>query len=115
MSTEIQGVFIAILIKSYSTLFKLAEIYNNQYFYKKSNKMDIHNEKLGLIEWILKINDLSIIKELKNIQKSHSNSDDWWNQLKQEELESIKRGLKDIEEGRIHTHETVKKMYEKYL
>lgn len=32
-----------------------------------------------------------------------------------EELESINRGLKDFEEGKIHSHETVRKLYEKYL
>jgi len=30
-------------------------------------------------------------------------------------LESINRGLKDIEEGRIHSHESVRKLYSKYL
>ena len=29
--------------------------------------------------------------------------------------ESIVRGLKDFEEGRIHSNETVRKLYEKYL
>jgi predicted transcriptional regulator len=32
-----------------------------------------------------------------------------------EELESINRGLKDIDEGNIHSHETARKIYEKYL
>jgi len=30
-------------------------------------------------------------------------------------LESINRGLKDFEEGRIHSHESVRKLYSKYL
>lgn len=30
-------------------------------------------------------------------------------------IESINRGLKDFEEGRIHSNETVRKLYEKYL
>jgi predicted transcriptional regulator len=33
----------------------------------------------------------------------------------QAEKESIERGLKDIEEGRVHAHETVQKLYGKYL
>jgi len=32
-----------------------------------------------------------------------------------EELESINRGLKDFEEGKIHSHESARKIYEKYL
>jgi len=35
--------------------------------------------------------------------------------LSQEEIESIEKGLKDLEEGRIHPHETARKIYEKYL
>jgi RNA polymerase-binding transcription factor DksA len=32
-----------------------------------------------------------------------------------DELESINRGLKDIEDGKIHSNETARKLYEKYL
>ena len=32
-----------------------------------------------------------------------------------EELESINRGLRDFEEGKIHANETARKLYEKYL
>ena len=32
-----------------------------------------------------------------------------------EELESINRGLRDFEEGKIHSNETARKLYEKYL
>jgi predicted transcriptional regulator len=39
----------------------------------------------------------------------------WEETLTQEEIESIERGLKDLEEGRIHSHETARKVYEKYL
>ena len=31
-----------------------------------------------------------------------------------DELESINRGLKDFEEGKIHSNETARKLYEKY-
>ena len=31
------------------------------------------------------------------------------------ELDSINRGLKDFEEGRTHSNEAVRKLYEKYL
>ena len=77
--------------------------------------MDIQAEKLSLIEWISRINDQSIIAKLKNLQADYIGSDDWWDELNQEEKESIERGLKDIEEGRVHSHETVKEIYGKYL
>ncbi len=77
--------------------------------------MNIQTEKLGLIAWILKLNDTSMIKKLKRIKDEYIKSEDWWDTLNKEELDSINRGLKDFEEGRIHSHETARKIYEKYL
>jgi hypothetical protein len=77
--------------------------------------MNIQTEKLNLIEWISGLNDTSIIDRLREIKDDYSKSKDWWDTLKKEELASINRGLKDFEEGRIHSHETARKIYEKYL
>ncbi len=77
--------------------------------------MNIQTEKLNLIEWISQLNDTSVIKKLKGIREDYSKSRDWWETLKKEELESINRGQKDFEEGRVHSHETARKIYEKYL
>jgi len=77
--------------------------------------MNIHIEKLGLIEWITGLNDLAIIEKLKKIQIENALSSDWWDKLTIHEKESIERGMKDIEEGRVIPHETVRKKYEKYL
>jgi len=77
--------------------------------------MNIHAEKLDLIEWISRLNDNSIIDKLRQIKEDYSKSKDWWDTLKKEEIESINRGLKDFDEGRIHSHDTARKIYEKYL
>ncbi len=77
--------------------------------------MNIHIEKLDLIEWISKLNDTSIIEKIQEIRKNYIHSKDWEDTLNQEEIESIEEGLKDMEEGRIHSHETARKVYEKYL
>jgi hypothetical protein len=77
--------------------------------------MNIQTEKLGLIEWISQINDISIIEKIKSIQEDYSKSKDWWDFINKEELESIENGLKDLENGKIHSHETARKIYEKYL
>lgn len=71
--------------------------------------MNIQTEKLSLIEWISQLNDYSIVDRLREIKK-HSEE-----QQNQAELESVKRGLKDLEEGRVHSNETARKIYEKYL
>jgi len=77
--------------------------------------MNIQTEKLELIEWITKLNDSSVIAKIRELKLSYTQSKDWWDSLKKEELESIERGLKDLEEGRTHSHETVRSIYEKYL
>lgn len=77
--------------------------------------MNIQSEKLELIDWIARLNDSSVIEKLRELKASYSQSKDWWETLKMEELESIERGLKDFEEGRIHSHETARSIYGKYL
>lgn len=77
--------------------------------------MNIQNEKLNLIEWISKLNDTRIIDKLKELKDDYSKSKDWWDTLKKEELDSINKGLKDFEEGRTHSHDTARKIYEKHL
>ena len=77
--------------------------------------MNIQAEKLGLIEWITRLNDLSVIEKIKQIHDDYSKTSDWWDEISIAEKESINRGLKDISEGKVHSHESVKKIYEKYL
>jgi len=77
--------------------------------------MNIYLEKLGLIQWITELNDSSIIEKLKKFQAENSLSADWWDYISKEEKESIERGLKDIQDGKVHSHQTVRKTYEKYL
>lgn len=73
------------------------------------------NRKLDLIEWISKLNDISIIEKLSKIKDDYSKSKNWWDTMEKEEIESINRGIKDFEEGRIHSHDTARNIYGKYL
>ncbi|MCW3789769.1 hypothetical protein [Plebeiibacterium sediminum] len=77
--------------------------------------MNIQTEKLDLIEWISRLNDTSIIEKLTKIKDDYSKSKDWWDSLKKEEMESIDRGLKDFEEGRVFSHDSARNIYGKYL
>jgi predicted transcriptional regulator len=77
--------------------------------------MNIQTEKLDLIEWISKLNGTLIIDKLRELKDDYSKSKDWQDTLKKEEIDSINRGLKDFEEGKIHSHDTARKVYEKYL
>lgn len=77
--------------------------------------MNIQTEKLNLIEWISRLNDNSVIDKLRQIKADYIKSGDCWDDIQQEEIESIERGLKDFDEGRVHSHATARKLYEKYL
>jgi hypothetical protein len=81
----------------------------------KNDKMNIQAEKLSLIEWLSTLKDTSIIEKLKAIKDDYSKSKDWWDTLNKEELKSIERGLKDLEDGKIHSYDTARKVYERYL
>ena len=77
--------------------------------------MNIQAEKLGLIEWIARLNDSKTIEKLKQFREEYSKSSDWWDEISITEKESIERGLKDIENGKVHSHDSAKKIYGKYL
>ena len=77
--------------------------------------MDLTTQKLELIEWLIQLKDKSLIDYLNTIKDSISSDTDWWDELTDDQKASIERGMKDIEEGRFHTHESVKKKYERYL
>jgi predicted transcriptional regulator len=76
------------------------------------SKMNIQSEKLQLIEWISRLEDSDIVNILRQVKENLSGETV---KLSQEEQAGIDRGLKDIEEDRVHSHESVKKIYDKYL
>jgi hypothetical protein len=77
--------------------------------------MNIQSEKLNLIEWISKLEDSDIVLMLRQIKNNFTGEGDSDIELSKEEIESIERGMNDFEEGRVHTDESARKIYEKYL
>ena len=67
--------------------------------------------KLELIEWMSKLEDEDTIKYLKIVKDAKTSKTDWWDDLTQEQISGIERGLRDIEEGRIVSHDEVKLKY----
>lgn len=67
--------------------------------------------KLELIEWLSKLDDRSTIEYLKIVKDNASDDRDWWNELSETEKAGIERGLDDVKNGRIHSHEDVKAKY----
>ncbi|MBE0637809.1 MAG: hypothetical protein IH598_04760 [Bacteroidales bacterium] len=67
--------------------------------------------KLELITWMANLTDLETINYLKIIKDESSKGEDWWDDLTNEQKAGIERGLKDLDDGRIIPHETVKNRY----
>ena len=62
--------------------------------------MKSENIKIELIEWLTRLEDNSILTSLLQFKKS-TESGDWANDLSQEQVESLKRGLSDLENNKI--------------
>ncbi len=67
--------------------------------------------KLELIEWLTKLEDDETIQYLKIVKDSKSTEHDWWEDLSENEKKGIEKGLKDIEAGRVVSHDEVKSKY----
>jgi len=71
--------------------------------------MDIQIEKYKLIEWLMNLEDESIISKLKAIMSKNADASDWADDISETEKLLINAGLKDLEEGNTFTHEQVMK------
>ena len=71
--------------------------------------MGLEAIKLELIEWLTKLDDKETINYLKVVKDSSSEKKNWWHSLSEDQKRGIRKGLKDIEEGRVIDHDDVKK------
>jgi predicted transcriptional regulator len=67
--------------------------------------MDIKEEKINLIHWLSKINDTKIINQIKAIQLENEELNIY--HLSSDEKRAIEKGLKQIKEGKVKSHEQV--------
>ena len=65
--------------------------------------MNIQTLKYEIIEWITKTNDNALLNTLKSIKDSNIATADWFEDLSQEEIESLNRGVADHEKGDVLT------------
>ena len=75
--------------------------------------MNIQNTKIELIQWLTTLEDKSLIQKIMDLRKSESK--DWWNEISEEEKNSIELGVSDAEKGNLRPLSEVKKIYEKWL
>lgn len=65
--------------------------------------MDLQAEKLKLVQAVLNIDDISLIKEVGNLLKSKSH--DWFDDLSDDQQQSVMRGIEQADRGETITHE----------
>jgi hypothetical protein len=68
--------------------------------------MDVSALKLDVVQKILDMKNPSVLQKIDNILKEAAD-EDWWDQLPPEIQDSIFEGIRDIEEGRVFTHEQI--------
>ncbi|RMA56300.1 hypothetical protein [Ulvibacter antarcticus] len=76
-------------------------------------EVNIQDKKIELIQWLSTLNDISIIEKLMKLRDREKT--DWWNEISTLEIESIEKGLKDADQGKLKSHSEAKKLYEKWL
>jgi len=76
-------------------------------------ELNIQNSKIELIQWLTTLNDKSMITKLMEIRKNQTAN--FWNELSEEEKESIQKGIADADVGKLNNHSEAKKLYEKWL
>ena len=67
--------------------------------------MDIQAEKLELMQAILNIEDIGLIKKVKKLLSKPTESHDWFDDLKEDQLLSIERGLEQADRGEFISHD----------
>ena len=73
-------------------------------------EMDMHMEKLKLIEWLARLNDLSVLQEFLDLKKSKEI--DWWDSISEEEKAEILEGLYQAEKGDLTPHKEAMVKYD---
>lgn len=75
--------------------------------------LSLENKKIELIQWLSTLNDKALIDELMEFREKEKN--DWWDEISTSEKESIEKGIKDADNGKLASHSNVRKTYEKWL
>jgi hypothetical protein len=68
--------------------------------------MDIQALKIDLVQKILHTQDTTLLSIISNLFQKEVEKD-WWDQLPPEVQDSIFEGIRDIEKGKVFTHDQV--------
>ncbi len=75
--------------------------------------INLQTKKIELIQWLTTLEDSSVIDQLMNIRKKDDAG--FWDESSLIEQKSIEKGIQDANDGKLTSHSTVKKKYEKWL
>lgn len=73
----------------------------------------LQKEKNELLKWIENIDDPKILADIRSVKESQKSID--WDELPKEVKKGIEEGRKDAKEGRVTSHEEVRRSYEEWL
>ena len=65
--------------------------------------MDIQAEKLSLVQAVLDIEDINLIKKIKNLLKSKDHN--WFDDLTEEQQQDVVTGMEELDRGEGIPHE----------
>ncbi len=72
--------------------------------------MNTSELKNDLHKFIVETNDITILSKVKEYVSSlRKESSDWWDEMTEEDKSSVQRGLDDLEAGRVHSDEDVRR------
>jgi hypothetical protein len=78
--------------------------------------MNANAEKFDIIQWIVSLEDRSILLQIKKLkEQSNLNQRNTAESISAEERESVLRGIDDSANERVTPHSEVRKKYEKWL
>jgi len=76
-------------------------------------ELSIQNQKMELIQWLITLDDKSIIQRLIDLRNNQTKY--WWLEISNEEKASIKKGIIDANADNLKPHSEARKIYEKWL
>jgi len=75
--------------------------------------MNIESTKLELMTLLLNTQKESVLEKIKDIFRQEF-SQDWWEELSEEEHQEIEEGLDEVENGDIKSHKDVMKLFDEW-
>lgn len=76
-------------------------------------EINIQNAKIELIQWLTTIDDKKIIQKIIELRKTET--EDWYNEISENEKKSIQLGISDANNGNLKPNTEAEKIYGKWL